>query len=334
VKASADGCGCFPTGRHWPGIAHLLRVQIRGLCEEFAPETPWHDMPVVLIDVETTGRDHAVDRIVEIGLIVGQHGGVRSRHNWLINPGIPIPEEVSKIHGITDDAVKDAPSFKEVASEILDILSSAIPAAYNASFDRAFVHEEMRRAGIDLSAAAPAARPGVEWVDPLVWARHVQREEKSKALGEVANRLGIKLENAHRASDDAEAALMVMYALGKDDRVPRTYGALIQEQRRLGRIQEEEFRVWRSRMSLRGSGASSSSVPPSSSPCSLPGSPAARRRSRRRGCGRPPARATDGQAVPSARPSSEAGSRFTSPLRSRGSSLSWSGASRTATGGR
>jgi DNA polymerase-3 subunit epsilon len=79
-----------------------------------------------------------------------------------------------------------------------------------------------------------------------VWAREIQREEKSKALGEVAARLGIALENAHRASDDAEAALRVLYALAADPRMPRSYGALMQEQRRLGLAQADERRRWKS----------------------------------------------------------------------------------------
>jgi DNA polymerase-3 subunit epsilon len=62
----------------------------------------------------------------------------------------------------------------------------------------------------------------------------------------VAARLGVKLEQAHRASDDAEAALMVLFALGRDPRVPRSYGALVQEQRRLGLMQADERRRWKS----------------------------------------------------------------------------------------
>ena len=72
--------------------------------------------------------------------------------------------------------------------------------------------------------------------------------EKSKSLGEVSQRLGIKLEQAHRAEHDAEAALLVMLAFFPDTRVPRTYGAFLQEQRRLSRIFDEERRLWRSKI--------------------------------------------------------------------------------------
>ena len=88
-------------------------------------------------------------------------------------------------------------------------------------------------------------RRNIEWIDPLVWAREIQRAEKSRALSEVAERLGIKLENAHRASDDAEATLRVLAAFQRDPRVPKTYGALIQEQRRIARLFDDERKRWR-----------------------------------------------------------------------------------------
>ncbi len=91
-----------------------------------------------------------------------------------------------------------------------------------------------------------ALRRDVEWIDPLVWARELQQGERSRTLGEVAARLGIALGNAHRASDDAEAALRVLLALGRDLRVPSAYGALVREQRRLALAQADERRLkWR-----------------------------------------------------------------------------------------
>jgi DNA polymerase-3 subunit epsilon len=160
---------------------------------------------------------------------------------------MPIPDGAREVHGISDDDVKDAPTFRQIAPEIADAMRGVIPAAYNASFDRDFVRAEMVRAGVSSDAFPACLRSDVEWVDPLVWARELQKYEKGKKLGEVAARLGVALENAHRASDDAEAALRVMLAFANDARVPRTYAALIQEQRRLGRAQEEDFRAWRAR---------------------------------------------------------------------------------------
>lgn len=245
TRSLSDGCGCFPTGRHYPGIAHLLKVVIRGLAEGFAADVGWHDIDIALLDVETTGRDASVDRVVEVGIVVGRNGEVIARYNWLINPGIPIPAEVTAVHGITDEMVKDKPRFEEVAHEISAALKACVPAAYNALFDKAFMQGEFARAKTD-GTGIPAMQRETEWVDPLVWAREVQHEEKSRALGDVAARLGVALENAHRASDDAEAALRVLYALGKDSRIPRAYGALVQEQRRLSQAQADQRRMWRS----------------------------------------------------------------------------------------
>jgi DNA polymerase-3 subunit epsilon len=244
-----DSCGCFPTGRHYAGIAHLLRTVAKGLADEFAADTAWTDLPVALIDVETTGRDASVDRVVEIGIAVGRGGQIVARYNWLIQPGLKIPDEARAVHGISDEDVADSPRFETIAHEVASALKDCVPAAYNAPFDRAFLSNEFARAGHNAAGGergAPALRREVEWMDPLVWAREIQREERSKALGEVAARLGVPLEKAHRASDDAEAALRVLYALGSDTRIPRPYGAFVQEQRRLAQSQADERRRWRS----------------------------------------------------------------------------------------
>lgn len=241
----AEACGCFPTGRHYPGIAHLLRAVIRGIAEEFTSDAPWRDVPIALLDVETTGRDASKDRVVEVGIAVGRNGAVIARYNWLINPGISISEESRAVHNISDEDVKDSPRFEAIAHEIAMALDGCVPAAYNAAFDRAFLANEFARLAGPLGKVPPALRRDVDWIDPLVWAREIQRAEKSKSLGEVASRLGVKLERAHRASDDAEAALLVLYALAQDTRIPNGYGALVQEQRRLGLLQADERRFWK-----------------------------------------------------------------------------------------
>jgi DNA polymerase-3 subunit epsilon len=249
VRAIAlDSCGCFPTGRHYAGIAHLLRTVARGLAEEFAADAPWVELPIALIDVETTGRDASVDRVVEIGIAVGRGGQVVARYNWLIHPGVPIPEEARLVHGIADADVAGSPRFEAVAHEVAAALSGCIPAAYNAAFDRAFLNNEFARAGFrpaEGTRVAPALRREVDWIDPLVWAREIQRDERSRALGEVAARLGVALETAHRASDDAEAALRVLYLLAADARVPRIHGSFVQEQKRLGQLHADERRRWK-----------------------------------------------------------------------------------------
>ena len=128
--------------------------------------------------------------------------------------------------------------------EIVEFIAGALPLAYNAEFDKKFLLEEVSRAG-ELKSPPPTFRRETRWVDPLSWARELQKEEKSRALGDVCARLGITLENAHRATDDAEAAGHVMVAFTRDARVPGTYGAFIREQGRLERLFDLERVRWR-----------------------------------------------------------------------------------------
>jgi DNA polymerase-3 subunit epsilon len=247
VRGGADGGGCFPTGRHYPGIAHLLRIVAAGLCDEWGGELAVSHIPLVSIDTETTGRDPALDRIVEIACVVSQGAEVLSRHSWLVNPGRPIPQEASDVHGIQDEQVRDKPPFSNIVGELFAVLRRGVPVAYNAEFDKQFLLAELARVDGARDGLPPAARKGIEWVDPLVWARELHRDEKSKALGDVCERLGIQLTQAHRAEHDAEAALHVFAAFCADPRVPKSYAGLIQEQRRLARLFDEERVRWRNR---------------------------------------------------------------------------------------
>lgn len=242
----AEHCGCFPTGRHYPGIAHLLRVRVQGLVEEVDPDAAWIDERIAFLDTETTGTDPRADRIIEVGIVIGRSGEIASRHSWLINPEVSIPQESTDVHGITNEQVADKPTFAQLAPAIVDALRNALPAAYNASFDRRFLHAELARCGYQDENPPPGIRQKIAWLDPLVMAREIYKGRgESRALGAVAERLGIPLDNAHRATDDAEAALKVLYAFAEDPRIPKTYAALIQEQRRLERQQAEAQRFWR-----------------------------------------------------------------------------------------
>lgn len=235
--------GCFPTGRHYPAIAHLIRVSEEGLAPEWEASMDLSEIPWVSLDTETTGRDAEQDRIVEVGCVLFSGGVVTGRHGWLINPERPIPEDASAVHGIKDEDVKDKPTFGQVVDEIARVLQGHLPLAYNAAFDRGFLRAEFGRVGREVDV--PALREETVWVDPLDWARELHKEHKSRALGDVCERLGISLENAHRATDDAEAAGHVMVAFLRDARVPGTYGAFMKEQRRLSRMFEFERARWR-----------------------------------------------------------------------------------------
>ena len=110
--------------------------------------------PIVFIDLETTGINLATDRIVEIAIIKIMPDKTRTVKTKLINPQMRIPKTASDIHGITDDKVKDAPTFKEVANELKQFIDNADLSGYNSNrFDIPLMMEEFLRAGIQFDMA-------------------------------------------------------------------------------------------------------------------------------------------------------------------------------------
>lgn len=106
--------------------------------------------PLAFIDLETTGVNPGTDRIVEIAIVKILPDGSKSVKCKRINPGIPIPKGASDIHGITDEMVKDEPTFKQVAQELKQMLDGCDFAGYNSNrFDIPLLMEEFLRAEVD-----------------------------------------------------------------------------------------------------------------------------------------------------------------------------------------
>ena len=106
--------------------------------------------PLAFIDLETTGINLGTDRIVEIAIVKILTDGTRSIKRKLINPEIPIPKGASDVHGISDDMVKDAPTFKQVAQELKQMLDGCDFAGYNSNrFDIPLLMEEFLRAQVE-----------------------------------------------------------------------------------------------------------------------------------------------------------------------------------------
>ena len=107
--------------------------------------------PIAFIDLETTGISLSADRIVEIAIIKLLPDGTRQNKRKLINPEMPIPRASSDIHGITDDMVKDAPTFKAIANEIKMFIDNCDLGGYNSNrFDIPILMEEFLRVGVDV----------------------------------------------------------------------------------------------------------------------------------------------------------------------------------------
>lgn len=202
----------------------------------FSDDTPLHDCPLAVIDVETTGFDAETDRVIEIAVIHMQGGAVIESWGTLVNPGRDVPEDVQRITGIDPSQLVTAPRFTEIAAEVAARLEGRVFVAYNLTFDRGFVTAELKRAGLGF--------PCDRFLDPLIFVRELHRGAGSKKLGAVAERLGIPLSNAHRAIDDAEAAGHVLYRLAAD--LPPRLGDIVLLQQQWEQQQRNEMAGWRS----------------------------------------------------------------------------------------
>ncbi len=107
------------------------------------------ERPICFIDLETTGINVSTDRIVEIAIVKIGTDGTKQVKRRLVNPEMPIPKASSDIHGITDEMVKEAPSFKIMANEIKQFIEGSDIGGYNSNrFDVPMLNEEFLRAGI------------------------------------------------------------------------------------------------------------------------------------------------------------------------------------------
>jgi len=160
--------------------------------------------PIAFIDLETTGVNISNDRIVEIAIVKILTDGTRQVKRKLINPQIPIPAGASDVHGITDEMVKDAPSFKQVANEIKQFIENCDLGGYNSNrFDIPMLIEEFLRAGVPFSA------DGRKLVDVQKVFHMMEQRTLGAAYKFYCNKT---LEDAHSAEADATATWEVLEA--------------------------------------------------------------------------------------------------------------------------
>lgn len=239
----SEVCGCFPAGRHYAGIADRLAAlarNVKGLAKVLPFDAQWHRAKLAVIDFETTGVDPKDSRIIEIGVACFDGGFMTDMKSWFVNPGIEIPEEVQKLTKIRQEDVDAAPPLDEVIFEFEEAVAGHIPVAYNATFDQGFAIEHSRQ--VKLDSAEPTFDPEVVWIDPLVWVRAIQGEKKNK-LVDACERLGISLENAHRAGEDARAAGLVLMELA--EHMPKHYGELVRLQGQYAARQDVDMAAMR-----------------------------------------------------------------------------------------
>ncbi len=160
--------------------------------------------PLVIFDLETTGINIAFDRIVELSALKVHPDG---QEEWLtlrINPGIPISPEATKIHGITDADVANAPHFKDVARKIASFLEGCDLAGFNSmKFDIPVLCEEFLRVNVDFNPARH------RYVDVQVIFHKKEQRTLSAAYKFYCDR---ELENAHSARADTAATYEILKA--------------------------------------------------------------------------------------------------------------------------
>jgi len=160
--------------------------------------------PIAFFDLEATGINISTDRIVEISIVKVHPGGKEEIKTLKINPTIPIPKEVSLIHGIYDDDVKDAPTFKDVAKELHQFFMGADLAGFNVlKYDIPLLVEEFLRAGIDFDIEKR------NLLDSQKIFFMMEKRNLSAAYKFYCNKT---LENAHSAEADTIASYEVFKA--------------------------------------------------------------------------------------------------------------------------
>lgn len=197
--------------------------------------------PIAFIDLETTGVNLSHDRIVELAVVKINPDGTRINKRRLVNPLMLIPIESTEIHGITDDMVKDAPTFKQMSNEIRQFLENCDLGGYNSNrFDIPLLMEEFLRAGVDVDLSDRR----------MIDVQHIFYTMQPRTLSAAYEFFCEKsLVDAHSAEADINATIEVLEAqLKKYDKLGTTVDSI------LGCIGEEKIVDYARRFSFNDKG--------------------------------------------------------------------------------
>lgn len=168
----------------------------------------------VAFDLETTGKNHRSDEIIEIGAVKIKDGELGEEFNALVKPSRPISSEITDLTGITNDDIKDSPPIQGVLPSFMDFIGDSVLIAHNIDFDYPFLNHALKKTlGGSLNN---------ETYCTLVQARS-RMPGQSHRLGAVAEALGIELKDWHRASADAKAAGLIFLHFMEEDNSPKRY---------------------------------------------------------------------------------------------------------------
>lgn len=171
----------------------------------------------IYYDTETTGLNPKENLIIELAAYDATND---TSFSTLINPNTPIPQEVTNITNITDDMVKDAPLFKEVATKFLEFIGddSILIAHNNDRFDRPFLEHEYARNDIPF--------PKINMIDSLKWAKKYRSDLPKHNLQYLREVYGITANQAHRALDDVKVLHALFTQMTDDLSVEQIYTLL------------------------------------------------------------------------------------------------------------
>ncbi|MFV0137069.1 3'-5' exonuclease [Streptomyces sp. HMX87] len=184
--------------------------------------TCWYEGPLAAFDTETTGVDVESDRIVSAAVVVQDAPGLRPRvSRWLVNPGVPVPETATAVHGLTEEHLQrngrwPAPVMYEIAEVLAEQARAGRPlVVMNAPFDLTLLDRELRRHRAS-SLTRWLERTPLCVLDPRVLDKHLDRYRKGRrTLTDLCAHYGVPLDGAHDAAADAQAALEVVRAVGR-----------------------------------------------------------------------------------------------------------------------
>ncbi len=151
------------------------------------------DNEYIVLDIETTGLSFRTEKITEIGAVRVKDGEIVDTFECFVNPEIPIPQKIVELTGITDEMVSNAETIDKIMPKFLSFIGDLKLVAHNADFDVGFLKYNAENLGLTMDN---------EYIDSLALSRQLFPEFKKHKLGILAEKLGIKVENAHRALDD------------------------------------------------------------------------------------------------------------------------------------
>lgn len=160
------------------------------------------EKPLLVWDLESTGTAPAIDRIVEIAMIKLHPNGEREEKEMRLNPTVPIPKEASDVHGLTNEILKDCPTFKQISKSLYAFIQGCDMATFNGNrFDIPMLYAEFERAGILWEWR------GSRFIDACVIFKRMEERTLEAALNKYC---GKELEGAHGAMADTRATLDVL----------------------------------------------------------------------------------------------------------------------------